>query len=545
MKSTFAIVLCLALGAVGCKNYSTVTEIQPTYESPTLAGEMIATANKQVVASPLARLGQYLDAANTAGNSLRSQPRDSQALADYDFAVSRIFEILHNSNLEPWKDPLKCPGATKVWNLSFKRDPRPERNPSNFKIEPSDIYEFTGDLVKQRVVKEGLGAPLVVTSKQIDPANREALGLVDRVSYGMTGVIDFNGNKCVGRFIDPLASESVRFNGHYFPLAADFTAPLALAIASSNTREEEIAGLFGPGDLESDVRLARLQPYDPNKIPILCIHGLGDSQATWVPMIQALRGDATIRKNYQIWFFSYPTCYPYLFPAASLRKRMDEINERFPRHKKMVVIGHSMGGMISRTLMTDSGMTLWNAIYEKPPSQMPFSKKTRKVMTDSLIFKPRRDISRVIFMSPSHRGAELATSFLGKLGSLVIGSPDDIVDEDASFLAYTKPDKSGEQVTKLPNSIDLLNPEGRIVTTIADIPLKPGIPYHTIIGDRGKGGNLSYEPPVSTDGIVPYWSSHLDGAQSEVIIPSDHWTNHHPDGIAEVNRILHEHLKKQ
>ncbi len=542
MKSTIIILLGIALAAAGCRNYSTVTEIQPTHESPTRAGELIAEASGKIAISPLVRLGSYLDAANAAGNSLKSQPGDTQALRDYDFAVSRVFEILHNSNLEPWKAPLECPGATVTWKFSFERDRRPERDPSNFKIEPTDIYEFQGDLVEQRIVKEGLGAPLVVTSGKIDPKQSQALGEVDRVSYGMTGVIDFNGTKCVGRFIDPLSAESVSFGGNYFPLAADFTAPLALAIASSNPRQKEITDLFNPKEFEKNVRLARLQPYDPDKIPILCIHGLGDSQATWLPLIQALRGDATIRKNYQIWFFSYPTGYPYLFSAAALRDRMDDINRRFPGHKKMVVIGHSMGGMIARTLMTDSRMSLWNAIYEKPPSEMPFTKKTRKLMTDTLIFKPRRDISRVIFMSPSHRGAELATSFLGRLGSIVIGSPDDIVDDDSDLLAFTKPNKAGEPAKALPNSIDMLNPEGTIVTTMATLPLTPGIPFHTIIGDRGKGGNKSREPRVSSDGIVPYWSSHMDGSESELIVPSDHWSNHHPQGIAEVDRILRTHL---
>jgi hypothetical protein len=72
-----------------------------------------------------------------------------------------------------------------------------------------------------------------------------------------------------------------------------------------------------------------------------------------------------------------------------------------------------------------------------------------------------------------------------------------------------------------------------------------GIPYHSIIGDRGKGGNRDRTKPVSTDGIVPYWSSHQDGAVSEVIIPSGHWSNQHPAGIAEAKRILRQHIGKQ
>ena len=250
-----------------------------------------------------------------------------------------------------------------------------------------------------------------------------------------------------------------------------------------------------------------------------------------------------IRKNYQFWFFSYPTGYPYPLTAAALRRRMDAINAYYPDHRKIVVMGHSMGGMISRTLITDSGMTLWNAIYDKPPEQMPFSAETRKVITSSLIFKHRTDVSRVIFASPSHRGANMATNFWGRLGSKIIGAPGGIMKNASEALAVAKPNTTGQHIQRMPNSIDMLDPKNRFVTTMAKIPLTPGIPFHTLLGDRGKGGNLNHDPPVSTDGIVPYWSSHLDGAKSELIIPSDHWTHRHPLGIAEVGRILHQHLK--
>jgi len=161
-----------------------------------------------------------------------------------------------------------------------------------------------------------------------------------------------------------------------------------------------------------------------------------------------------------------------------------------------------------------------------------------------MIFKHRSDVSRVIFMSPSHRGADMATSFWGRIGSIIIGDPKDVVPDEAKVLAMAKPNSTGEQLTRMPNSIDMLDPKNRFVTTLAGIRLTPGIPFHTILGDRGKGGNLNHVPPVSTDGLVPYWSSHLDGAKSELIIPCNHWTNQHPLGIAEVDRILHEHLKK-
>lgn len=328
-------------------------------------------------------------------------------------------------------------------------------------------------------------------------------------------------------------------------LAADFTAPIALALAELKPRKKELGGLFKPEEFATGARLARLQPYDPKKIPILCIHGLGDSQATWAPMIESLRADPVIRAHYQVWFFSYASGYPYPYSAALLRQQMDAIKTRYPDHKKIVVIGHSMGGMISRTLMTDSGMTLWNATYDKPPREMGFSEETRKIMSDALIFDHRNDISRVIFMSPSHRGANLATNPVGRLGSKLIGAPKTMLNGDTSPLALAKPNTTGAQLKKIPNSVDFLNPENRFVKTLDSLPLATGIPYHSILGDRGKGGNRDRTKPVSTDGIVPCWSSHLDGAQSEIIIPSGHWTNQHPQGIAEVKRILRLHLSQR
>ena len=66
--------------------------------------------------------------------------------------------------------------------------------------------------------------------------------------------------------------------------------------------------------------------------------------------------------------------------------------------------------------------------------------------------------------------------------------------------------------------------------------MTPGVPYHTIIGDRGRG-----DSPNSSDGVVPYWSSHMEGAQTEDIVPSDHTAHQDPQAIAEVLRILKAH----
>ncbi len=549
MKTSSSLRLALALfalAAASCQNYSTVSQKRPRYHSHTPSGEMITQALKHPVKQPAAQMGRYIDAAATAGAILEKSPQDGQALKDYNFAVSRLFEVLHESGLEPWKAPVKCPSASGEWLFSVVSDGKPEHNPSNYRILPADRYQFRGSLVKDRSVKEGLGAPMVIASKGFDPTKFDPFIQGKNVYYGVTETLHFKGRNCIAYYLDPLATETVKFGGHTYPVAADFTAPIGLALAELKPRKTEIERLLNPSDFASATRLARLQPYDPKKIPILVIHGLGDSQATWAPMIEALRGDAVIRQNYQIWFYNYPTGYPYPLMAAILREKMDAINAYYPDHKPIVVVGHSMGGMIARVLMTDSGMEIWNSFFDTPPAKTPLSKQARPLVTKTLIFKHRPEISRVIFASASLRGAYMANGFFGRLGRNIIGAPPDLtgVGKELAMLSKPRP-TDGQKLQRAPNSIDALDPNNRFVTTIDKIPLVKGIPYHSIIADRGKGGHRDKTKPQSSDGIVPYWSSHLDGAVSEVIVPSDHWSNRSPEGIAEVRRILLQHLGRK
>ena len=533
----------LMLAVTGCKSYSTVSTKRLDYDARTPAGEIIDSTLALRKASTETLIGGYLDAAALALASLKANPADAQALLDYNFAVSRIMENVNLAGLEPWKTPIRCPGATGEWVFSIRKPPRPEWNPSHFVLRPADRFEFKGRLVKDRTVKQGVGAPLVATTRGVGPLVDDQFSQGRALYYGVTALLSIDANRRAEVIlVDPLAAETVPFLGQEFPVAADFSAPIGLALAELKPRKIEIQRLFKPEEFRSSTRLARLQPYDPSRIPVLFIHGLGDSQATWAPMIERLRGDPTIRKNYQFWFFSYPTGYPYPLMAAELRKQLDSMQQRYPDEKPMVVIGHSMGGMIARALITDSGTHLWDAYFPDPPEKTPLSPDTMRLMTDSLIFKPRPEIDRVIFISASLRGSNKATGFMGRLGRKIIGTPEDLWDAGQEAIQIAKPPVDTKVVKKMPNSVDVLDPENRFLLTINELPTAKGVPYHSIIGDRGKGGNLSRTPPVSTDGIVPYWSSHIDGAVSELIVPSDHWANRNPKAIDEVRRILIEHL---
>lgn len=71
-------------------------------------------------------------------------------------------------------------------------------------------------------------------------------------------------------------------------------------------------------------------------------------------------------------------------------------------------------------------------------------------------------------------------------------------------------------------------------------PTSAAVPFYSVMGDRGDG-----DTPDSSDGVVAYWSSHLNGAQSELIAPSGHSAHAHPKGTEELRRILLLNLKEQ
>jgi pimeloyl-ACP methyl ester carboxylesterase len=255
-------------------------------------------------------------------------------------------------------------------------------------------------------------------------------------------------------------------------------------------------------------------------------------------MINNLRGDPEIRAHYQFWVFSYPSGYPYMYSAALFRKNLDEINAVFPDHKRVVLVGHSMGGIISRLMITDVGDKIWLNYFGKPPAETNIPGPTRTLLEESLIFNHRPEVSRVIFVCAPHRGAPMGANWIGRLGSSLIRMPLSFASIPVHAIegAMTN-DPAATPLTRIPNSIDTLSPNNRFVREVAKFPTTPGIPFHTIEGDRGRG-----DAPNSSDGVVPYWSSHLEGAESELIVPSNHSAPLNPQAIAEVKRILKLHL---
>lgn len=540
-----ASLILLSLTLAGCATEATIKERTPQFR-PLLASSATGAKNllnsteatitkalKHLRTSPLVALGENMEAARTALIQLKANPNDQVALHDYNFAVARMVGIIKANKLDPWTKPLEVPVANGKLLLTHKRDPRPMWNPALYNFTPADEFTIGGDYVKEHVTRPGIGAPVVAVGKEPNKEWRTNY-LTKRLFYGVTAVARFQGDRCILSFEDPLEKERVSVDGRTLPLAADFTVPLAVMLASAGPQVPKLERMLFPEKYAETAHLARLEPYNPNKAVVLVIHGLMDSPSTWAPMIINLRNDPEIRRNYQFWFYSYPSGYPYPHSAALLREKLDDAERRYPTHRPMVVIGHSMGGCISRLLLTDSGENLWKMLFNgKSPAETKLPASSKKIYSDAIVFRHRPEIGRVIFIAAPLKGSEIATISLGRIGSMLIRTPGSLLRAGNDALKVGTFQSDDLKLKRAPNSIDTLSPKNRFVKAINRIPLVPGIPYHTIQGDRGRG-----DTPNSSDGVVPYWSSHMEGAKSECIVPSDHSAHQNPKAFEEVARIL-------
>jgi pimeloyl-ACP methyl ester carboxylesterase len=500
------------------------------------AEEPLESATKYLLIAeheqPLAALGHDLLAAKISYEVLGRHPKDESARSIYNFAVARVAQDVDRADLEPWRQPVTVLTDQGRYTLVSPKPVDADHDPSRYDLFPTDTLRIGGKFFQTYSTVSGIGAPIAVVGRTESSHFRQQYK-PRRIYAPITAVVRFSGRKASLEFVDPLKVEMITLNGQTFPLAADFDAPTAMLIARERPERLGLSRVMNPEAYADTALLTRLQQFDPTRTPVIFVHGLQETGASWAPMIDSLRDDPVIRKHYQFWYFSYPSGYPYPYAAALFRQDLDGIERTFPNHKRIVLIGHSMGGMICRLMITDAGDKIWRDFFATSPAKTPLAGDTRKLFEESLVFNHRSDVQRVIFISTPHRGSDLASNWIGRIGAAFVRTPRPFTSAYAASKPLLIADPAARPLNRMPNSVDTLEPNDRFGEAVNTLPIARGIPYHSIIGDRGRG-----DTPNSSDGVVPYWSSHLPGAQSELIVNSDHGAQYNPQAIAEVERIL-------
>ena len=343
---------------------------------------------------------------------------------------------------------------------------------------------------------------------------------------------------------DPYKFESAKIAGKSYPLAANFSAPYGLWLAQNNLGKAAYLSLIDRDARLTMPHLYMLEPYNPNKKVVVLVHGLASSPEAWIRLTNDVMGDPVLREHYQVWQVFYSTNMPILESRfqiyAIIQQSFNLVDSKAPAKKDAVLVGHSMGGIIARLLVTDADLT--TAAMKLLPNRRVQQFKNDPLFKSRLDIQPIPNFSRAIFLAAPHRGTEFADRWFTLAARKVIRLPgaflgaltDVIQSSDPDLQAFIK-DVDNGLIQNGPSDLSKNSNFTRLTKNV--VPYK-GMKFHSIMGNATKSDDLN----IITDDVVPYTSAHLDGALSEKIIKGGHSIQETPEAVLELRRILRLHL---
>lgn len=502
-------------------------------------------------------IAQELEAAEAAQARAErpglSPSQHTRSVAAYNKATASVVEILKDrTSITTWS-ALTNQGLV-VGKYLLRVHPEMACDPKMAfhqfdRFYPANPDEETGAV--RSCVRQGFGAPLVGEQSAAPYLAHERTNFFSRRIYlPVTALLDFpRSSNSVFRPVeltlaDPRFQTNTPIRGTNQPIAANFAAPARRSLAHDTFLKAAWLGLLWPGLHLETTGLFLMEPYDPEKIPVVLVHGLYSSPATWLELSSALSADPELSARFQIWYFIYPTGLPIPGSAKRLRESLSTVLNHLdpglshPTSRQMVLIGHSMGGLLSQLQTTDSGDAFWQSYFSKPISDLILSESARSSLKNSFYFERQPFVSRLIFIATPHRGSELADTWFSRLFVRLIQLPATTIKTTTEVLTLNvdavRPDLLKYR-SLASTSLESLSPGNPLFKALEAQPIH--VPCHSIIANRAR----DVSKPTS-DGVVPYWSSHLTNSASEVVITAGHACTDNAMAIAEVKRILRLHL---
>lgn len=478
----------------------------------------------------------------TATASASGEPGAWTAARDlHDQAAARLLKAVGagvGSGRADWRERLAASGISVV-----ATDPACSRID---RLRPADDWALDG--VSARYRRDGWGLPLVATLDLPGDADDRAGAdrfLPNELAIAATAVLrtDSSGTGVL-ELADPRNRSTVAIDGGgTWPLAADFTTPLMVCLQQPGLQAFEPLGLARPEALWRRTGVVMPAPYQPGKVPVLLVHGLWSDPRTWLAMLNDLEADPTIRERYQFWTAFYATGYAPIVSAWRIRQSLTGLRDAIdPAHHdpaldRMVVVAHSMGGIVAKLLVQDSGDVVRRSLLRVPLDQLDLSDESRRFFTEALYFQPIPSIRRLILIGAPHRGSALANEFDARYGAVLLRRRGHGPDEVRDLIRRNRADVLQPGLGRSPLSgVGSLALDQPTLLAINQLPIAAGVEVHSIIGvDASQSGR----PLESTDDqIVAYPSAHLEGVPETLVTGEHRGLPANSQVIAEVRRLL-------
>ena len=403
------------------------------------------------------------------------------------------------------------------------------------RLEPALRYDVDGLPHHQG---PGIGVPMVGYRANRHREPREQWYSDKLITRAVTAVAlpsrTQDGQRSVEiRLYDRHKTESISVAGRRQTLAWDFSVPWAAQFEKSRPLNE--IGFFSAFRWKAPrpAGFILTEDYDPRRTPVICIHGLFSTSLVWAELTNEIWADPALRQRYQVWHYLYPTNTPALYSSMILRRQLEELRKSLdpdgndPAMKRAVIVSHSLGGLLAKSLVVKPADAFWDAFFTRPINSLNLSAYERQTMEDAFFWKPCPYVDRVIFCSVPFRGSTWAKSWVGKLGTHLI------VEENRFQRFFHSVERKNPGLIrpeyrslaeKKIASVATLSPEDRSTEVFGSLPLTPGTASHVIAGAH--------------DLVVPPSSTRIPGAESFIKVPSGHGSFDDPKAIAEIRRIL-------
>ncbi|MEM8677806.1 MAG: alpha/beta fold hydrolase [Planctomycetota bacterium] len=343
---------------------------------------------------------------------------------------------------------------------------------------------------------------------------------------------------------DPLRISTVQIDGRPVNLTRDLTAHLTTK--EDGNRETSFMAFVQPDTSAANRGLFMLEPYQPGKIPVILVHGLLSSPSTWTNFVNEMHARPDLNDQYQIWEFQYGTGEPFLKSAAMLRDQMfqavvsSDPDGQDQALSQIVMIGHSMGGLVSKLQVTSSGQTVWRSFANRPPEAIVAPPDVMQRLRRYAFFEPSPFVTEVIYVGTPHRGSPWAWRPVGRLAGRLVEEPSANQAAHERIVAQNPGVFTEEFSARIPTSIDLLRPDSKMLLAMDRLPMSKQVCQHSIIGSCrcmiGAG---------DSDGVVPVESAEHGNVASEVFVSSKHGRlNKAESSLDEMFRILRAHAQR-
>lgn len=445
---------------------------------------------------------------------------------------------------------------------------------SGWHAEDFDNFKFVSDYqlagLPNHYRTYGLGVPLIAERRSHTGESGAEKFYPDKLTFPLTAFLRIdrsqsgeaspgqNGKKAV-RFVlelhDPLDRQTLMVGNTRVPLESDLSTPLAYFLNQPDFEIEDVStlGLLNPGEVEQLQGLYMLEPFDPRKMPVVMVHGLWSSPVTWMEMFNDLRSDPHVSQHYQFWFYLYPTGQPFWVSASQMRgdiaaaRRVVDPASAHPALDQMVLVGHSMGGLVSKLQSIDSGNRFWATMSDRPFENLNAGTELKRELEQAFFFQPNPSVRRVVTIGTPHRGSKLANDITQWVGNTFIRLPMKLVTGRQTLLAKNEGYFHPDAPLNIRTSLDSLNPQSVLLTTLRHAEPGPWVRFHNIAGRQTPSGITSWFSKEG-DGVVSLESARLDGlpnVASQIVVEADHLGVHrHPQSVLEVRRILLEQLSE-